>query len=243
VLRLPAALFERIGRLLMTIYIHHRITCAPRRWLGVAERLACPGSPLAAAGGTVYGLWRSQIGRSRDEVTAITCWAQPVTPETAEVIFVNGDAEVAAICSRVMEPTLRPVGPEAPVRQGNYAFRWFITPEDAWGEFLDLCAQAWPGFEAAYDSQVIGLWRCTSEETGDSRLGLVPTVSPGCIASLLLTRRPDLAMWERSKLPQGAAETVVRDALSRRYDLCDWTGVVTTTLLTATDSTDRARWA
>ena len=32
------------------------------------------------------------------------------------------------------------------------------------------------------------------------------------VGSLLLTRRPDLAMWERSKIPQGAAESAVRDA-------------------------------
>ena len=32
-------------------------------------------------------------------------------------------------------------------------------------------------------------------------------------------------------------------ALSRRYDLCDWTGVATTTLLTAADHKDGARWA
>ena len=60
--------------------------------------------------------------------------------------------------------------------------------------------------------------------------------------SLLLTRRPNLAMWERSKLPQGAAEAEVRDALSRRYDLCDWTVVSTSTLLTAADHADTARW-
>ena len=57
-----------------------------------------------------------------------------------------------------------------------------------------------------------------------------------------MTRRPNLAMWERSKLPSGAAEAEVRDKLSRRYDLCDWTVVSTSTLLTATDVQDTARW-
>ncbi len=227
----------------MTTYVHHRLTCSPRCWREAAERLARPGTTLAVAGGALYGLWRSQIGRPRDEVTAITAWRTPVSPEDAEAALRDGDADIVAAVSRAMLPTLRPAAPEAPARQGNYAFRWFITPECHWSEFLDLCAQAWPGFEAAYDSQVIGLWRCIGAETGDDRFGLTPPVPNGSVASLLLTRRPDLAMWERSKLPQGAAETAVRDALSRRYDLCDWTAVHTTTLLTAADSADGARWA
>ena len=117
-----------------------------------------------------------------------------------------------------------------------------MTPEADWPEFLDLCARAWPGFEAAYGSQVIGLWRCAAEATGDRGEAQGGTVAPGGIRSLLLTRRPDLAMWERSKLPQGAEETAVRDALSRRHDLCTWTVVHTATLLAATDVADRARW-
>ena len=102
-------------------------------------------------------------------------------------------------------------------------------PAENWDEFLDLCAQAWPGFEAAFDSQVIGLW----ELDGDKQ---------GARESLLLTRRPNLAMWERSKLPANAAEAEVRARLSRRYDLCDATWVFTTTLITATDEADEARW-
>ncbi len=50
-------------------------------------------------------------------------------------------------------------------------------------------------------------------------------------------------MWERSKIPETAAEAEVRAKLSRRYDLCDWTVVYTSTLLTATDREDTARWA
>ena len=86
-----------------------------------------------------------------------------------------------------------------------------------------------PDFELAYDSQVIGLWKVE-----DSQADVVK--------SLLMTRRPDLAMWERSKIPQGENETAVREALSRRYDLCTSTHVYTTTLLTADDRQDTARW-
>ena len=223
-------------------YVHHRISAAPRQWQQVASALAGQRAALAAAGGALYGLWRSQIGRPRDEITAITTWPVPQAAAVAEAALLGATAGIQAVASQAMTPTLRPASAAPPLRQGNYAFRWFVTPERDWPEFLDLCAQAWPGFEAAYDSQVVGLWQGAGASTrpgGDEVTGLVP---PGSIGSLLLTRRPNLAMWERSKLPQGAAESAVRDALSRRYDLCDWTAVHTTTLLTAVDVADQARW-
>jgi hypothetical protein len=230
-------------------YVHHRISASPRRWQGVADALAGRRPLLARSGGALYGLWRSQIGRPRDEVTAITAWPAPVDAAEAEAVLIGGGAtaDVRAVTSQAMAPTLRPSDARPPERQGNYAFRWFVTPEADWPEFLALCAQAWPGFEAAYDSQVIGLWRCSGGPTGggggDEATGGAAAAVPGCVRSLLLTRRPDLAMWERSKLPRGAAEAAVRDALSRRYDLCTWTAVYTTTLLTAADRPDQARWA
>ena len=134
-----------------------------------------------------------------------------------------------------MTPTLRPTTTEPPTRQGNFAFRWFKMPAAHWEEFLALSAKGWPDFEAAYDSQVIGLWRVTDNSDADA-------VAGATITSLLLTRRPDLAMWERSKLPQGETEIAMRAAFSRRYDLCDSTVVYTTTLLTANDRQDSARW-
>ncbi len=227
----------------MTTYTHHRIACAPRRWRETADMLARNAAALASAGGALYGLWRSQIGRPRDEVVAITAWSSDIAAGTAEALLLGTHEGIEAASSLAMHPTLRPQHATPPERQGNYAFRWFVTPEQHWEAFLALCAEGWPGFEAAYDSQVIGLWRCTQDRTGAAGADFLPPVPPGAIASLLLTRRPDLAMWERSKLPQGESETAVRDALSRRYDLCDWTAVCTTTLLTATDRADLARWA
>ena len=173
----------------------------------------------------------------------MTVWSVPVSAAEAEAALIGTTADVQAVTSQAMTPTLRPTDTQPPVHQGNYAFRWFVTPEQDWPEFLELCAQAWPGFEAAYDSQVIGLWRCSGDSTGRQGDEATGIVNAGSIRSLLLTRRPNLAMWERSKLPQGSAEAAVRDALSRRYDLCTWTVVYTTTLLTAMDVADRARWA
>jgi hypothetical protein len=212
------------------IYVHHRITAAARQWKAVADALTeSAGARLEAAGGALFGAWRSQIGRPRDEVAAITVWPDADTAAGAAALLIRDMADVVDCESAPMVPTLRPETSAPPRRQGNYAFRWFVTPKAHWPEFLDLCAGAWPGFESAYDSQVIGLWRFLEEEGENLR-------------SLLLTRRPDLAMWERSKIPVGAEEAEVRRKLSRRYDLCEWTCVYTTTLLTADDREDTARW-
>lgn len=212
------------------VYIHHRIACAPRTWSATAERMAAESAArIGTMGGNLYGLWRSQIGLPRDTVTAITVWRDMDSAIRFGDLLHEDIETVESVEVDVMTPTLRPGDATPPRRQGNYAFRWFETPEDHFAEFLELCAGAWPGFESAYDSQVIGLWQV--EDAGP------------LVRSLLLTRRPDLAMWERSKLPANEAEAEVRRKLSRRYDLCDWTSVCTTTLITAEDAKDEARWA
>ncbi|MGK3893894.1 hypothetical protein, partial [Enterococcus faecium] len=76
------------------------------------------------------------------------------------------------------------------------------------------------------------LWQAVGDRTGPVMDEANGAGLQGGVRSLLLTRRPDLAMWERSKLPADEKEAKVRDALSRRYDLCDWTVVSTATLLT-----------
>jgi len=209
-----------------SIYVHHAIRCAPRAWAAAARNLC--DIDWARHGGALYGVWRSQIGRPRDELNAMTVWTADADL-AAITTLIKPVSEVHGCASEPLRATLRPASPAPPRRQGNYAFRWFELADRHWEEFLSLCASAWPGFESAYDSQVIGLWRCIKDE-------------PGRVRALLLTRRPDLAMWERSKIPAGAAESEVRNQLSRRYDLCDDTWVYTTTLLTAADRVDEARW-
>ena len=212
------------------IFVHHRITTDPKKWRAVADELRQTGGKrIEEAGGALYGVWRSQIGRPRDELAVITVWSNRKIAGTAAQILLEGVQSIRDCKNEPMRPTVRPHIPEPPRRQGNYAFRWFRVPAESWKEFLDLCVAAWPEFESAYDSQVIGLWQLLEADSAMRH-------------SLLLTRRPSLAMWERSKIPQGDKEAEVRRMLSRRYDLCDWTCVYTTTLLTAEDQQDEIRW-
>ncbi len=207
-------------------YTHHAIACAPRAWATAACAIAA--LDWRSHGGGLYGLWRAQIGRPRDELTMLGTWDADADPSVADRVL-SELPDVRSVASEALRATLRPHAPVPPRRQGNYAFRWFELDAGHWPTFEGLCAAAWPGFEAAYDSQVIGLWRCTRDEPGRAR-------------ALLLTRRPNLAMWERSKIPEGESEGEVRRKLSLRYDLCDNTWVHTTTLLTAEDHRDEVRW-
>ena len=101
-------------------YVHHRIAAAPRQWQGLADCLAARRPDLEAAGGALYGVWRSQIGRPRDELTAITVWSDPVAAAAAQAVLMDAAPDVQAIRSAVMTPTLRPDDTHAPDRQGNY---------------------------------------------------------------------------------------------------------------------------
>ena len=121
-------------------------------------------------------------------------WPQPTTAAAAERALLGGDTDIVHVRSEELTPTLRPTDATAPTRQGNYAFRWFATPENHWPEFLDLCAQAWPGFESAYDSQVIGLWQAVGDRTATAGDEVTGAGIHAGVRSLLLTRRPNLAM-------------------------------------------------
>ena len=213
-----------------SIYVHHRVTCEPRTWSDVAKQVIDLHDFVIRNNETsLYGLWRSQIGLPRDTITMISVWPDLETAKEKSNQICIGMEMVSAVDTCIMRPTIRPKTNKRPRRQGNYAFRWFDTPLRNLDEFLKLCFEAWPDFESSYDSQIIGLWKIENNDK--------------TVKTLLLTRRPNLAMWERSKIPEGPKETSVREKLSRRYDLCDWTTVYTTTLLTASDDVDLVRWS
>ena len=213
-----------------SIYVHHRVTCEPRTWSDVAKQVIDLHDFVIRNNETsLYGLWRSQIGLPRDTITMISVWPDLETAKEKSNQICIGMEMVSAVETCIMRPTIRPKTNKRPERQGNYAFRWFDTPLRNLDEFLKLCIEAWPDFESSYDSQIIGLWKIENNDK--------------TVKTLLLTRRPNLAMWERSKIPEGSKETSVREKLSRRYDLCDWTTVYTTTLLTASDDVDLVRWS
>ncbi|MBU99696.1 MAG: hypothetical protein CMM24_04960 [Rhodospirillaceae bacterium] len=168
----------------------------------------------------------------RDTLTVISIWPNAeLANKTTDELF-SSIRTIDSIEKNFMFPTVKPTSEEPPTKQGNYAFRWFETPKQNFDEFIQLCVEAWPDFEKNYDSKIIGLWKLDNDADANNNT-----------RTLLLTRRPNLAVWERSKIPVTHEEKEVRRKLSKRYDLCDWTTVYTTTLLTAHDLNDDVRWS
>ena len=215
-------------------YVYHAVQTQARCWASVSQTLQSSAKrAFNASGACLYGAFRTQIGRPRDELSLISYWPNGYDAKAEKAWLASAGDEIVSATSRTMSPTLRPNEFHPPRRQGNFAFRWFETPQHHYDEFLSLCEAAWPNFEASYDSQILGLWRF--EDTAQDATNNVHT--------LLLTRRPDLAMWERSKIPAGDVEVELRRKLTRRYELCDATSVFTTTLLSANDKADEVNWS
>ena len=87
----------------------------------------------------LYGIWRSQIGLPRDTLTVISLWPHAeLANKTTDELF-RSIRTIDSIEKDFMVPTVRPTSDEPPTKQGNYAFRWFETPNQNFDEFIQLC--------------------------------------------------------------------------------------------------------
>jgi hypothetical protein len=175
---------------------------------------------LAASRGTLFGLWRGEIGMHTDEGVMMSAWPADATPDHNALDGIGGVIESSV--ERVVA-TVRPLDATPPTDDGIYAHRWFDLADKDWPEFLEHSLHAWPAFEETFDgTRIIGFWRSRDAEAGRARV-------------LLVTRYASLATWERSrpyapKSVEGMEEARAR--FLRRADLTDRTIVRITRLVT-----------
>ncbi|MGH9888157.1 MAG: NIPSNAP family protein [bacterium] len=189
-------------------YEYRRFKVAPGEWERFAERLRGEGEQIAREyAGSLFGVWRGQIGLEANEGIALTAW--PDEEALASGATALHGLFAAALESRAerLVATLRPEEPSPPQRVGVYAFRFFSILDRDWAEFADLSARAWPGFEAGYDTHICGFFRSLDVRPPDARV-------------LLLTRYASLAAWEASRADVGRAEFQRRQKLTRATIVC-----------------------
>jgi hypothetical protein len=98
-----------------------------------------------------------------------------------------------------LSPTLRPVADVAPEPGGIYVHNWFTIDGEAADEFVRLSGEAWPDFEARFETKIHGLF--LAAETGADR-------AAGARRLLLMTRYRDLGEWQKSRDPTTDAMVV-----------------------------------
>ena len=98
-----------------------------------------------------------------------------------------------------LTPTLRPIDEAPPQPGGIYVHNWFTIDGGAVDEFVRLSGEAWPDFEARFETQIYGLFLAEASEA-DRR--------DGARRLLLMTRYRDLGEWQTSRDPTTDAMAV-----------------------------------
>ena len=128
---------------------------------------------LYASGG-VRAVFAPLLGFASDQALVLAA-------RETRVSFTPG---VAASNRWRLTPTLRPAEDAPPEAGGIYVHNWFTIDGEAVEEFVRLSGEAWPDFEARFDTRIYGLFLAEEDEAdraaGQRRL-------------LLMTRYRDLA--------------------------------------------------
>jgi hypothetical protein len=154
-----------------------------------------------SAHGRRAGLFVAQLGWEAAEAALL---AERGGREDQALQALLDAPEVVSSVAHTLKPTVRPQADSAITPGGVYVHRWFEVSQASVADFIDLSAQAWPGFEALFDAEIFGLFEVTSEQTGapaDSR------------HLLLITRYASHGAWEDSRDPTTEAmQTFARRA-------------------------------
>jgi hypothetical protein len=105
-----------------------------------------------------------------------------------------------------LSPTLRPTEVGPPLAGGIYVHNWFTIDGGAVDEFVRLSGEAWPDFEARFETKIYGLFLAAESEAD---------LAAGARRLLLMTRYRDLGEWQTSRDPTSDAMAV----FLRRRDL------------------------
>lgn len=210
----------------MSVYEYRTVRVNRGSWPRLVDAVFGPvDAATRDAGGSVFALCAGLIGFASDEGTLLRAWPDGDTlAREADRTLAAAGVVIESTVERLV-PTARPLDATPPRTPGVYAHRWFWLQAQDWDEFQRLSVDGvWPFFESD-GCQIVGLWR---------------SAGPGPVCkSLLLTRYPSVAHWERTRLqspepPDGAREDLYRraqDAGRRRAELTERSIVRLTRLL------------
>ena len=181
-------------------YLNLELPSGRAAWDALRAQMQALVTPnVRAAGGDVVGLFFPQLGFASNEAVLLLRWPDAAHADQAAIAI--GAVQVRA--RDRLAATLRPADSDTPKPGGIYVHRWFTVAPANLETFIDLSGQAWPSFEAGFDTNIFGLFRAAA------------TAPNGDVRMLLLTRYADHGVWEASRQPAATA----RDAFGARHEL------------------------
>jgi len=178
-------------------YLTLTLTRGPAARAAFVKRLGAAG---LAEGGKAVGLFVPQLGWEAAQAALLV-----ERGDRAALEAVSTAPEVVSCEFHELAPTIRPTANATLKPGGIYVHRWFEVDSSTINEFVALSGEAWPDFEARFDTNIFGLFELTSARPGDT---------PGHKHLLLLTRYASHGVWEESRDPSTAAmQTFARRAL------------------------------
>lgn len=152
-----------------------------------------------ALGPSTVAVFSPLLGFASNQALALT------TAEAPAEAVMRAPGVVSAERHRLTS-TIRPQEGAVPEAGGVYVHNWFTVDAAGLDEFVRLSGEAWPDFEARFETGIFGLF---AAEPGKDDL------TEGVRRLLLMTRYRDLAEWQKSRDPTTAAMKV----FARRREL------------------------
>jgi hypothetical protein len=180
-------------------------------------RVATPHQALAErvrgfSGGDVVGQFAPQLGWANNEAAVL------LRGDAVDPAALIAPPLVTASRLEVLTPTIRPADAGRPAPLGIFVHRWFEVDAAATDEFVALSGEAWPHFEAEFDTRIFGLFRAAESDEDRAK---------GVVRHLLITGYRDHSVWEASREPT----TQAGSAFQRRQQVTRRTWAASTRLV------------
>jgi hypothetical protein len=169
-------------------YLTYSLERGRPAWLAFAAYVRDVAAPaVAAAGGSILGLFQGQLGFFSNEAVVFLRWPTAARDRLRELDRAPG---VVKMHPETLTPTVRPNDDAVLKTGGIYVHRWFTVDSDCVADFVSLSNRAWTNFEGSYATEIFGLF--TAERTAQDVRDAVGRL-------LLLTYYASHGEWETSR--------------------------------------------
>ena len=193
------------------IYTTYRLKDSSRPGCaGLVETLANIHAECLNHGLKTIGVFTPLFGLASNEVYFMVTGS-------ADFQLIADNHDMTIVSRHRFKATIRPDKNEPLTRPGVYIFRWFTIKPGTAQDIIHLSAEAWPAFEAEFETEVQGLF--VEDQPAPERM-------------LLLTWYRDLSVWEASRNPAPAA----RENFLKRHQLTTSATPIATLLATSLTS-------